>query len=46
MVFVKITEDLCKESGTSLEGLGLDARAKRIGHSELFREVFVKVRAQ
>jgi len=46
MVYVKITDDLCKATGQSLEDLGLWARAKLIGHSALFREVFVKIKTR
>ena len=45
-VFMKIIEDICNESGTSVEDLGLAGRSKFVGRAELFREVFLEIKAQ
>ena len=46
MIFIKIVEDICKESDTSLEDLGLGGRAKFVRRSELLKDVFLKIKAK
>jgi hypothetical protein len=44
-IFSKITDNICEQSGVTLENLGLDKRAKHIESSELLIELFTKVEA-
>jgi hypothetical protein len=44
-IFEKITHQICKRSGASLEDLGIAGRAKYLAHSELLIEVFHKMEA-
>jgi hypothetical protein len=39
-IFEKITDQICEQSGVSLEDLGIAGRAKYLAHSELLIEVF------
>jgi hypothetical protein len=46
MIFIKIIEDICEQSGTSVEDLGLGGRAKFVKRSELFKDVYMKIKAK
>jgi len=45
LLFVKIIEDVCRQSDTSLEDLGL-RKGRYLHSSELLKELFVKIEAR
>jgi len=42
-IFIKIADDICKQSNTSLENFGLDKISNNLYPSDMLKELLLKV---